>query len=252
MKFKIPFFFLIGMLFFNFSFSQNTPIPSGSFTIASDVNDWTISPNTVSKSWFNGGCQSMFVDNLPNNQTAIITSPPFNIGVSGDYELELEYAVIYSGTAAVFELVASNNMVFSAATNNTITGTCTDWPNPKKSTLVFSNLSTGDYQLRITIPKSQFFLDGVSLDITNILSVSNYTLKKELSVTPNPTNGLLLMHSNYSGNYSLVNINGQILYERSLLIGESTLDISNLPIGLYIMKTTTLEGKTFARKIYKK
>lgn len=53
---KLPYYFLIGMLFFNFSFSQNTPILSGDFNIASDVNDWTISPNTVSKSWFNGGC----------------------------------------------------------------------------------------------------------------------------------------------------------------------------------------------------
>lgn len=194
----------------------------------------------------------MFVDNLPNNQTAMIMSPLFNIGTAGDYELELEYAIIYSGTAAVFELVASNNTVFSAATNNTVTGTCTDWPIPKKSTLVFSNLSTGDYQLRITIPKSHFFIDGLNLVIANNLYVGDYTLKEGLSISPNPTNGLLLMHSNYSENYSLVNINGQILYERSLLIGENTLDISNLATGLYLIKTITLDGKTFTSKIYKK
>jgi len=79
-----------------------------------------------------------------------------------------------------------------------------------------------------------------------------FLIKKGLNISPNPTNGLLLMHSNYSGNYSLVNINGQLLYERSLLIGENTLDISNSPTGLYLMKTTTLNGKTFTSKIYKK
>ncbi|QCE42065.1 T9SS type A sorting domain-containing protein [Psychroserpens sp. NJDZ02] len=252
MKLKILFFFLIGLLCFEFSFSQNTPIPSGSFNVASDVDDWTILPNTVSKSWFDGGCQSMFVDNLPNTQTAIITSPLFNIGSPGDYELELEYGVIYSTTAAVFELLDDNSTVLSASTNNTITGTCADWPNPKKTTLVFSNLSSGDYQLRITIPKSQFFIDGVSLGITNTLSVTNYKLKEALIISPNPTNGSLLMNLNYSGNYSLFNINGQLLQNGSLNIGENILDISNLPSGLYLIKTTTLEGKTFTNKVLKK
>jgi len=79
-----------------------------------------------------------------------------------------------------------------------------------------------------------------------------FLIKEGLNISPNPTNGLLLMHSNYSGNYSLFNINGQLLYERSLLIGENTLDISNSPTGLYLMKTTTLNEKTFTSKIYKK
>ena len=252
MKLRILFLFLIGMSFTYFSFSQNTPIPSGSFDIASDVDDWTISPSTVSKSWFNGGCQSMFVDNLPNSQTATITSPLFSIGQSGDYELELEYGVIYSGTAAVFQLIDSNNIVLNASTNNTVTGICTDWPNPKKSSLVFLNLNPGNYELRITIPKSQFFLDGVSLGITNTLSVNHYKSKEELIIHPNPTNGLLLMNLNYLGDYLLFNINGQLLKKGSFNIGENNLDISNLSNGLYLMKTTTLEGKTYTNKVYKK
>ncbi|WP_452220968.1 DUF7619 domain-containing protein [Lacinutrix salivirga] len=171
MKTKLLFNLLLITLCANFSFGQNTALPSGTFATAADVADWTVLPNTVSKSWFNGGCQSMFVDNL-GNPPATITSPIFSIGLSGDYELELEYAVIYTGTAAIFELVDSTNTVISATSNTTVTGTCTDWPSPKHSTLVFANVSSGNYQLRITIPSSQFFLDGVELGVYNPITVS--------------------------------------------------------------------------------
>ncbi|WP_452227020.1 DUF7619 domain-containing protein [Lacinutrix cladophorae] len=151
--------------------SQNVLIPNGGFSDALDIGFWSVASSTATKSWFNGGCQSMFVDNLGNPATTV-TSSVFSVGLSGDYELELEYAVIYTGTAAIFELVDSNSAVISATSINTVTGTCTGWPSPKHSTLVFANLAAGNYQLRITIPSSQFFLDGVELGVHNPITVS--------------------------------------------------------------------------------
>ena len=98
------------------------------------------SPSNAKKSWFNGGCQSLFVDNLPNNPSNLsttITSSVFSVGLSGNYELELEYGLIYSGTAPIFEFIDSSNAVISPTSTTTVAGTCTDWPNAKNSKLVF-------------------------------------------------------------------------------------------------------------------
>ncbi len=151
--------------------AQTVLIPNGGFNDALDIGFWSVASTPATKSWFDGGCQAMFVDNLGNPATTV-TSSVFSVGLSGDYELELEYAVIYSGTAAIFELVDANSAVISATSINTVTGTCTDWPSPKHSSLVFANLPAGNYQLRITIPSSQFFLDGVSLGAYNPITVS--------------------------------------------------------------------------------
>lgn len=171
MKTKLLSLFLIGILSINLSFSQSTPIPHGSFNDALDIGFWSVASGTASKSWFNGGCQSLFVDNLGQAPTTI-TSSVFSVGLSGTYEMELEYAVIYTGTPAVFELIDSNNTVISAVSTTTVTGTCTDWPSPKNSALLFSNLTAGDYQLRISIPSCQFFLDGVLLESYDPIIVS--------------------------------------------------------------------------------
>lgn len=151
--------------------AQTVLIPNGGFNDALDIGFWSVASTPATKSWFDGGCQAMFVDNLGNPATTV-TSSVFSVGLSGDYELELEYAVIYSGTAAIFELVDANSAVISATSINTVTGTCTDWPSPKHSSLVFANLPAGNYQLRITIPSSQFFLDGVALGAYNPITVS--------------------------------------------------------------------------------
>ena len=175
MKTKLLLKFLFCLLAFNLSFSQNTPLPNGSFNNALDIGFWSVASSNATKSWFNGGCQSLFVDNLPNNPSNLsttITSSVFSVGLSGNYELELEYGLIYSGTAPIFEFIDSSNAVISPTSTTTVAGTCTDWPNAKNSKLVFSNLSSGNYQLRITIPKSQFFLDGAALGAYNPITVS--------------------------------------------------------------------------------
>ena len=98
MKTKLLLKFLFCLLAFNLSFSQNTPLPNGSFNNALDIGFWSVASSNATKSWFNGGCQSLFVDNLPNNPSNLsttITSSVFSVGLSGNYELELEYGLIY-------------------------------------------------------------------------------------------------------------------------------------------------------------
>ncbi len=191
---------IISILFAQCVRSQSVPIPSSTFATASDVNDWTIQPNTVTATWFNGGCKAMFVDNLGNPNTTI-TSPIFSIGTSGFYELELEYGLIFTGNNAVFELIDSNASAIGATTVTTISGTCTDWPNPKKSNLIFSNINTGNYQLRITIPSSQFFLAGASLGLHNPKIVSG-TINASSCSNPNMLNNFPMKITNLGDNSS--------------------------------------------------
>ena len=202
----------ICILFVPCSYGQNVPIPSSSFSTAADVMNWTIAPNTVTASWFNGGCKALFVDNL-GNPNATITSPVFSLGASGFYELELEYGLIFTGNAGTFELIDSNSTSISATTINTIAGTCTDWPNPKNSTLIFSNVTAGNYQLRITIPSSQFFLAGARLEVYNPKIVSG-SINATSCSNPNMLNNFPMKITNLSDNssYFTSTINGNYTF----------------------------------------
>ncbi|AGC78198.1 putative repeat protein (TIGR01451 family)/predicted secreted protein (Por secretion system target) [Nonlabens dokdonensis] len=218
---------IISLLSAQISQSQNVPIPSSSFTTAADVADWTVLPSTVSNSWFNGGCQSIFVDNL-GNPNATVTSPIFGIGADGFYQLELEYGIIYTGTPAIFELIDSNNAAISATTINTVAGTCTGWPNPKNSLLVFSNIQAGNYQLRITIPSCQFFLDGASLGIHNPKIVSG-SINAASCSNPNMLNNYPMKITNLGDNSTSFTstINGNYTFLLPNITGNFTIEPVN-------------------------
>lgn len=219
---------LITLLFYSFGFAQTTLLPHGSFDNSLDINFWTLASNTATKSWFGGGCQALYVDNLSNNTSslsAIITSSPFAVSQSCDYIMEIEYGVVYSGTAAIFELVDSNSSVISSTSVTTTSGTCSSWPNSKFSSIIFSNLNTGNYQLKITIPKCQFFMDGVSLGIYNPITISgsvndtgcsnsNMLNNFPIKIT-NLGNNSTAFTTTVNGNYSFVlnNVSGNFLIE---------------------------------------
>ncbi len=225
MKMKSSFYLFISIFCVNFAFSQAS-IPSGSFSVATDVDVWSLSPSSSSKSWFNSQCQSMFVDNLSSGQPAIITSPVFAVGLSGDYELEIDYALIYATSSAVFQLINSSNTVISASSTSTVAGTCTDYPNNEISNFIFSNLSSDNYQLRITIPAgTQFFLNEANLGPYNPITVSgsinglgcsntNSAINLPIKITDLSNNTIgytSIINGNYS--FSLPETSGNFLIE---------------------------------------
>ncbi len=230
---------LLSVLFYG----QNTPIPFGDFNISTDIQNWTVLPNNVTKSWFNGGCQAMFVDNLAINQNATIVSSVFGVALTGDYELELDYGIVYTATAAVFELIDSSNNIISATSTTTVSGTCTDWPNSKTSNVIFTNLSSGNYQLKITIPKSQFFLDGASLGVYNPITISG-TINDSSCSNGNLINDYPIKITNLSDNSTAYTTTSNGNY--TFIIGNTS---GNFLIEPIINSTTTTTPNSIALNI---
>ncbi len=250
---KKKFFSALIITFFgiNFMFSQYN-IPSCSFNSTADVNSWSISPTTVSKTWFNGGCVAMFVNNLANSTTAITTSPIFNIASMGTYELEVRYGVIYTGTPAIFELVNdATNIVMATSTVTTTAGTCTSWPNPKISKLDYTSLAPGSYRLRVTIPlTSQFFLESVKSNINySLLSTAEFNDNSNYTIYPNPAKDKIFIKNIQSiAEVKIYDISGKVV--NSLKTNSNTVDISNLNKGIYFMEIST-ENNSFKTKFIK-
>ncbi|MBK8487636.1 MAG: T9SS type A sorting domain-containing protein [Bacteroidetes bacterium] len=70
--------------------------------------------------------------------------------------------------------------------------------------------------------------------------------KENITIYPNPSNGLLYFHSQdeFSGEVKIYSIQGKQIYINENINQNSRLDLSNFQSGLYIMKLTTKEGVT--------
>ncbi len=62
----------------------------------------------------------------------------------------------------------------------------------------------------------------------------------EITVSPNPTQGMLLLQitnmEKESGRLKVLDLNGQVIIEQENITGSTTLDFSALPSGYYIMQ----------------
>ncbi|MBF8455950.1 T9SS type A sorting domain-containing protein [Kaistella sp. G5-32] len=251
MKKKLFSTLLITFLGINLMFSQYK-IPSCSFNSAADVNNWAIYPTTVNKTWFNGGCVAMFVNNLYNTIPVTILSPIFTISGSGTYTLTIGYAVIYSITPALFELVNdTTNMVMATSSVTTTTGVCTSWPNSKINKQDYIGLAPGNYRLRVTIPTaSQFFIESVrsSIDYSLLSNVETETNSK-ITLYPNPTKDKIFIKDveNITG-IKIYNSEGKLVKESKTT--SDIMNVSSLPKALYIMEITTSD-KSYKTKFIK-
>lgn len=234
----------------NFTFGQYF-IPSCEFNSTADVNNWSITPTTISKTWFNGGCLAMFVDNLADSPSITVTSPTFYVGSMGSYELEVRYSVVYSSGTAIFELVNTTNTVMSTTSITTTAGTCTSWPNPKISKLNYVSLPLGNYKLKVTIPgHTQFFLEGVRSNVDySVLSTNETENNFDKSVAPNPTKDKIYFKD--LKNISKVNVydtQGKLV--KTTLSEDNYTDLSQLNRGIYIVEIFS-DGKSYITKVVK-
>lgn len=247
--------FPILLVFFgaNLTFSQNTAIPTCSVNSATDVNNWSIWPTSVSKTWFNGNCIAMFVNNLYQNQPVYITSPVFNVGTTGNYELELRFGLVYTTTPIVFELV--NNpagTVVSTSTAATTADTCTSWPNPKISKLIYIGLASGDYRLRVTIPaNSQFFIEGLKSNY-NYLSIGDIVIDSNFNIYPNPNHGSFFIKTNNSEPIETVavfTLEGKLLFTKKITSTNEEIKTTGLSSGVYLLNIESKNGTSSNQKI---
>lgn len=84
------------------------------------------------------------------------------------------------------------------------------------------------------------------------LSVEDMTGSKNVTVYPNPTNGVLNIQSTEKINFmKLTEISGKSVINKKATNNKEHLDLSNLPNGVYVLTVETNAGKT-TKKIIKK
>ena len=93
-----------------------------------------------------------------------------------------------------------------------------------------------------------FLADQLGCDPTGISAVEEAS---SLSLFPNPTSGTLFYQSNtLLSEVSLIDFAGRIVRnEKSPTLKSGSLDLSDLPSGIYLFQTTTLNGERMIRKV---
>ena len=80
-----------------------------------------------------------------------------------------------------------------------------------------------------------------------VLSIEDFELAG-ISISPNPTSGILNMTIAEKANYRLLNMKGQVLKKGTLTAGKNKIDISSFAKGVYLLKINTSKGR-FTKKV---
>lgn len=91
-------------------------------------------------------------------------------------------------------------------------------------------------------------------EVENIIIGTEDEIKNEdvkFDIYPNPTNGNITIESESLGKLSLSNLQGTVLSTQKIKLGQTTLDLSSYPSGVYFLHFISEGGKTNTKKIIK-
>ncbi|MCB0402351.1 MAG: CotH kinase family protein [Flavobacteriales bacterium] len=82
------------------------------------------------------------------------------------------------------------------------------------------------------------------------VSVAEVNLEQheELVIYPNPANGIVTFSNSSAEDFAIYNLLGDMIYQTRVLSATQSLDISNWPAGIYIVKTPTQSKKFIVSK----
>jgi len=107
-----------------------------------------------------------------------------------------------------------------------------------------SDVYYGTYNVSISKP-GYHSLDTIlevndNIDVTYYLSqIPTEVVSDNYRIYPNPTSGLLNIHAKADYTVEIINANGQVVYTTNINTGNNSIDISNLPAGVYMMRMTS-------------
>ncbi|MBT8259595.1 MAG: T9SS type A sorting domain-containing protein [Flavobacteriaceae bacterium] len=127
--------------------------------------------------------------------------------------------------------------------NNGIINTFRTTGNPNLTCINVDNVAYSTSNWTDIDPQHYFDVNCPALDIEE----SELTSFK---VFPNPVKNVLKIQTNEPGSYSVFNLNGQVLLEGEIFVGENELPMSFLPNGMYFLKVRT-ERRISTNKLIK-
>ena len=120
------------------------------------------------------------------------------------------------------------------------------------SSIIIDKDSDGNPSVSATINKVDAALSPFDLTVMlgKTAAIGDELSVKDISISPNPTSGILNITVNEKAYYKLLNIRGQTLKTGVLSTGKSKIDISSFAKGIYLLNIKTSK-RSFTGKVIK-
>jgi Secretion system C-terminal sorting domain len=82
------------------------------------------------------------------------------------------------------------------------------------------------------------------------LNTNNFSIVGNIKIYPNPTTGIFTISIKEDASVKMYDMFGKLIYTSKTNIGESKIDISNYPSGIYLLQVETENGSV-TKKIIK-
>lgn len=181
----------------------------------------------------NGYCPTVDPFRFVYTNRSGITDTTVDISVSRNTPVDIAW--ITQGGAFI---LPSQTVTNYTGGTYTITGL---QPGTQYTILAKSSCNSGAYTVlgQVTTTGSALSTENFNLDII------------DFNIYPNPTSGKVTINSKQNNleKIELVSLNGKVLIVSA---NRKEINLSKLPVGLYILKATTKEGTSFHKKVMKK
>ena len=119
---------------------------------------------------------------------------------------------------------------------------------------VITGLTTYPYYIVLNENTSPAFVKMIISGLIITANDEQKTIKQLFKIYPNPASEIITIETDgNSDSYQveIISISGKLLYSQSLSNTNSTIDISDLPSGLYLVKITGNKGNVYQERIIK-
>ena len=134
-------------------------------------------------------------------------------------------------TGASYQWYQCPSTIIAGATNQTYTPTI-----------------AGDYKADITV--SGCTVTSTCVTVTTLGS-TDFEANAKFIIYPNPTRGVFNIETKEIVQIAIYDILGKQVFTQNVLEGNTIIDITKLPQGVYVLKTANVEGRTNSYKVIK-
>lgn len=201
----------------------------GNRTLRNSDNRLRVGSGNIASEYFNGDIDDVRVWNMALSQTDIVNTMNCELDNS-ETNLVAYYkfnqGFDYANNSSVLTANDSSGNNNNGTLNNfTLTGPLSNWASG-------SIITTGN--------TCSVVLDSESFKLNNI------------SLYPNPTNGIVNIRSNTKLTIEIYDLLGKVILTTETSSGIENLNITNYPSGIYLIKTTNEQGYSKTFKVIKK
>ncbi len=179
----------------------------------------------------------------------------YTIEVAQTGVYQIDYRTASNGSTGALQLLSlddNGNTSLIHGVTFPQTGGWQTWETTGKTAM----LQAGRQNVRVKIVQSNFNLNWI--EFTSIVGTENLELKNEISIYPNPSDGLFYMDGNLEKNQNVeirvYNVIGQMVWQKNVAdvsILKEALDLSRLEDGNYFVRIQLEDGIFLTEKILK-